>query len=110
MYRLIEENKLKRLIESDMIYNELCAQGVDNWIGCDFIHYPDEDEINNEVSKFLNAENLSIKDGDTIIVTVDTDISSIEEYLDNIKSISNMYPKNKFLLVCKGTEITREEK
>jgi hypothetical protein len=30
MYRLVDEDKLRRLIESDMIYNELCAQGVDN--------------------------------------------------------------------------------
>lgn len=110
MYRLIEENKLRRLIESDMIYNELCAQGVDNWIGCDFIHYPDADEINDEMSKFLNAENLSIKDGDTVVVTVDTDIFSMTEYLDSIKSISSKYPKNKFLLIPKGIEITKEEK
>ena len=26
-----------------MIYDELCAWGVDNWVGCDFIHYPDID-------------------------------------------------------------------
>lgn len=110
MYRLIEEDKLRRLIESDMIYNELCSQGVDNWIGCDFIHYPDADEINDEVSKFSNAEILSIKDGDTVIVTVDTDFSSMTEYIDSIKSISNIYPKNKFLLIPKGVEITKEEK
>ena len=110
MYRLIEENKLRRLIESDIIYDELCAQGVDNWIGCDFIHYPDADEINDEVSKFSNAKTLSIKDGDTIIVTIDTDTASLEEYFDSFKSISSMYPKNKCLFVCKGAEITKEEK
>ena len=110
MYKLIEENKLRRLIESDIIYDELCAQGVDSWIGCDFIHYPDADEINDEVDKFSNAKNLSIKDGDTIVVTIDTDTSSVTEFFDNIKSISSMYPKNKFLFTYKGTEITIKEK
>lgn len=51
-YRLVEENKLRRLIEGNMIYDELCAQGVDNWIGCDFIHYPDIDEIEIELNKY----------------------------------------------------------
>ena len=58
MYRLVDEDKLRRLIESDMIYNELCAQGVDNWIGCDFIHYPDIDEIETELKKFYCIENF----------------------------------------------------
>ncbi len=53
-YRLVEENQLIRLLEGNMIYEELCAQGVDNWIGCDFIHYPDEDEIEAELNKFNN--------------------------------------------------------
>lgn len=56
MYRLIDEDKLRRLIESDMIYNELSAQGVDNWIGCDFIHYPDVDEIETELNKYTQFE------------------------------------------------------
>ena len=56
MYRLVEEDKLRRLIESDIIYDELCAQGVDNWIGCDFIHFPDADEIEEELKKFHSVE------------------------------------------------------
>ena len=51
-YRLIEENELRRLIESDMIYDELYAQGVDNWIGCDFIKFPDIDDIEKELDKY----------------------------------------------------------
>jgi hypothetical protein len=35
-----------------MIYDELCAQGVYNRIGCDFIYYPDIDEINAELNKY----------------------------------------------------------
>lgn len=55
-YRLVEESELRRLIESDMIYNELCVQGVDNWIGCDFVHFPDIDEIEAELNKYNKFE------------------------------------------------------
>lgn len=56
MYRLVEENELRRLIESQMIYDELCAQGVDNWIGCDFIKFPDIDDIEVELNKYDKFE------------------------------------------------------
>ena len=55
-YRLVEENKLRRLIEGNMIYEELCGQGVDNWIGCDYIHYPDIDEIESTLNKYDKFE------------------------------------------------------
>lgn len=55
-YRLVEENELRRLIEGNMIYDELCAQGVDNWIGCDFVHYPDIDNIEKELNKYDRFE------------------------------------------------------
>jgi hypothetical protein len=54
IYTLVEENQLRRLLEGNMIYEELCAAGVDNWVGCNFIHYPDEDEIEAELNKFGN--------------------------------------------------------
>lgn len=56
MYRLVEENKLRRLIEGNMIYEELVAWGVDNWTGCDEVHFPDSDEINTELNKFDRYE------------------------------------------------------
>lgn len=56
-YRLVEESELRRLIESDMIYDELCAQGVDNWIGCNFIHYPDINDIEAELNKYKECNN-----------------------------------------------------
>ena len=52
MYRLVEENELRRLIEGNMIYDELCAQGVDNWIGCDFVKWPDIDDIEKKLNKY----------------------------------------------------------
>ena len=57
MYRLVEEDKLRRLIESDMIYDNLCACGVDNWYGCiDDFNFPDIDEIETELNKYDKFE------------------------------------------------------
>jgi len=55
-YRLVEENKLRRLIESEMIYNELCAWGVDNWTGFDEVKFPDIDDVEKELNKFDKFE------------------------------------------------------
>lgn len=52
MYRLVEENELRRLIEGNLIYEELSALGVDNWTGFDEAHFPDIDDIETELNKF----------------------------------------------------------
>ena len=56
-YRLVEENKLRRLIESDMIYNALCECGLENWFNCvnDF-SFPDIDDIEVELNKYGRFE------------------------------------------------------
>lgn len=51
-YRLVEENELRRLIEGNMIYDELCAWGVDNWVGYDFVKFPDIDDIEEKVKGY----------------------------------------------------------
>ena len=56
-YRLVEESKLRRLIESDMIYNECCAWGVDNWTGFDEVKFPDIDDIEKELNKYKECNN-----------------------------------------------------
>lgn len=56
MYRLVEEKELRRLIESQMIYDELCAYGIDNWAGCNEVRYPDIDDIENELHRFQKWE------------------------------------------------------
>ena len=66
MYRLIEENKLRELIESDMIYNELCACGIDNWTDFDEVKFPNIDDIEKELNKQIKIEQLNIKETDTI--------------------------------------------
>lgn len=62
MYRLVEENELRRLIEGNMIYDELCAWGVDNWTGCDSVRYPDIDEIETELNKYDRFEERDSND------------------------------------------------
>lgn len=57
-YRLVEENTLRRLIEGNMIYEELCAQGVDNWTGSEFVHYPDVDEIEQKLNHYNSYEEV----------------------------------------------------
>lgn len=56
MYRLVEENKLRRLIEGNMLYEELVSWGVDNWTGWDEAHFPDTSEIEAELNKFDKFE------------------------------------------------------
>jgi hypothetical protein len=62
VYRLVEENKLRRLIEGNMIYDELCAQGVDNWTRCDEIKFPDIDDIEKKLNKFDKFEERDFDD------------------------------------------------
>lgn len=50
-YRLVEENELRSLIEGNIIYDELCAWGVDNWIGYDFVKIPDIDDIEEKLKE-----------------------------------------------------------
>lgn len=50
-YRLVEEDELRRLIEGNMIYDELFAWGVDNWTGYDFVKIPDIDDIEEKLKE-----------------------------------------------------------
>ena len=56
MYRLVEENELRELIESQMIYDELCAWGIDNWGGIMECNFPDIDDIEKELNKYNRFE------------------------------------------------------
>lgn len=52
IYRLVKENELRRLIGTEMIYNELCALGVNNWIGFDEVKFPNIDDIEDKLNKY----------------------------------------------------------
>jgi len=58
MYRLVEENELRKLIESQMIYDELEGWGVDNWTGYDFVKFPDLDDIEKKLNKYDKFEEV----------------------------------------------------
>lgn len=51
-YRLVKEDELSKLIESDMLCNELFACGVDNWTGYDDVKFPDIDDIEKKLDKY----------------------------------------------------------
>lgn len=108
--KLIEDYKLKILIEADLIYNELIASGVDNWDGYNKVNFPTIEEIEEDFNNFANIETLPIKDGDTIHITVDPDIISVDECNSLCEIIHNWYPDNKILVTFKGMEITIEDK
>lgn len=63
MYRLVEENELRRLIESQMIYDELCACGVEDWYARVECKFPDIDDIEKELDKYnrLTINNATAK-------------------------------------------------
>lgn len=108
--KLIEDYKLKILIETDLIYNELIASGVDNWDGYREVKFPAIEEIEEDFNNFANIETLPIKDGDTIHITVDPGIIPVDECYSFCENIQNLYPDNKILVTSKGMEITIEEK
>ena len=110
MYKLVEDYKLKILIETDLIYNELIASGVDNWDGYNTTKFPTIEEIKEDFNNFASIETLPIKDGDTIHITVDIDKLDVDECESLYKIIHNLYPNNKILITFKGMEITIEEK
>lgn len=53
MYKLVEENELRKLIESQMICDKLYACGFDNWFdGINDFDFPETDDIEKELNKY----------------------------------------------------------
>lgn len=63
-----------------------------------------------EIEPGIIISKLDIKDGDTIIVTIDTDVWSIDEAYEVYKIMTKMYPNNSIVATFKGIEISRLEK
>lgn len=61
--------------------------------------------MNFEIEPGIIMSKLDLKDGDTIVITVDTDIWDFESTYEECKTVSKEFPNNKVLVVCKGIEI-----
>lgn len=58
-----------------------------------------------EIAPGLIASKLDLKDGDTIIITIDEDIYDFESVYEVYKIVNREFPNNKVLVVRKGIEI-----
>lgn len=51
---------------------------------------------------------LDIKDGDTIIIAIDTDIFDFDEASDICKMVSKIFPNNHVIATFKGIDISAD--
>lgn len=58
-----------------------------------------------EIEPGIIASKLDLKDGDTIIITVDDDIYDFDTAYEEWKIVSKEFPNNKILVVRNGIEI-----
>lgn len=61
--------------------------------------------MNFEIEPGIITSKLDLKDGDTIIITIDDDIYDFESTYEEWKIVSKEFPNNKILVVRKGIEI-----
>lgn len=61
--------------------------------------------MNFEIEPGIITSKLDLKDGDTIIITIDDNIYDFESTYEEWKIVSKKFPNNKVLVVCKGIEI-----
>lgn len=59
-----------------------------------------------EMQPGIIISKLDIKDGDTIIVTIDTDIWDVDEAYEVHKIVSKTLPNNNIVTTFKGIEIS----
>lgn len=61
---------------------------------------------NFEIDPGIVISKLDIKDGDTIVVTIDTDKWDLDEVYNMSKIMVNSFPNNKVIFKLKGIEIS----
>lgn len=59
-----------------------------------------------EMQPGIIISKLDIKDGDTIIVTIDTDIWDVDEAYEICKIVNKIFPNNNIVITFKGIEIS----
>ncbi len=63
---------------------------------------------NFEIEPGIIISKLDIKDGDTLIITVDADIWDIDAASEMCKVVSKMFPNNNIVTTLKGIEISAD--
>lgn len=128
-YYYIDEKRLLELLEEENNLKALECAGVDNWQGYyeakdsytdgRGVSYEDmalEDLTNEfkynkidlgEVPGIILSQ-LTLKDGDTIILTVDMDIWDLDAAIDVYKVLVNTFPNQSVVVTFKGFELSKE--
>lgn len=128
-YYYIDEKRLIELLKEENQLKALECAGVDNWQGYyeakdsytdgRDISYKDmalEDLKNEFEDKEIGfgevpgiiISQLSLKDGDTIVVTMDTDIWDINAAINIRDVVIKNFPNQSVAVACKGLELSKE--
>lgn len=62
-----------------------------------------------EIEPGIVISKLDIKDGDTLIITIDTDMYDIDAASQMCKIVSDLFPNNNILTTFKGIEINKSK-
>ncbi len=67
---------------------------------------------NGIISKFegipFESDTIPIKDGDTLVITVDPEIITLDTAAELYDGICKMYPNNKVICLAKGMTLVKE--
>ena len=128
-YYYIGKKRLIELLKEENQLKALECAGVDNWQGYyeakdsytdgRDISYKDmalEDLKNEFEDKEIGfgevpgiiISQLSLKDGDTIVVTIDMDIWDLDAAIDVYKTLVNTFPNQSVVVTFKGFELSKE--
>lgn len=128
-YYYINEKRLLELLEEENKLKALECAGVDNWQGYyeakDF--YTDGQDISYEDMALEDLKNefeykkigfdevpgialsiLDLKDGDTIVVTMDTNIWDINAAINIRDVLVKNFPNQSVAVACKGLELSKK--
>lgn len=128
-YYYINEKRLLELLEEENKLKALECAGVDNWQGYYEAkdYYTDGQDVSYEDIALEDLKNefeynkidlgevpgiilsqLTLKDGDTIILTVDMDIWDLDAAIDVYKALVNTFPNQSVVVTFKGFELSKE--
>lgn len=128
-YYYINEKRLLELLKEENQLKALECAGVDNWQGYYEAKdsYTDGRDVSYEDMALEDLKNefeynkidlgevpgiilsqLTLKDGDTIVLTVDMDIWDLDAAIDVYKALVNTFPNQSVVVTFKGFELSKE--